>query len=199
MTVHVNSVDLNARNSIRSRVTNGTLIYVAKARLLAALPNSPEWHTLDTGYLALSAAGSDRAFLTLFEVNDYSVLMIHEIYFKFDKSYTKLSPLFYSFLSDSCLIGVQFLIENEAKEMEKQIKGATPVKGRSLGLRRIFGQKAKTKVEIVVSMPQETEKETGMAWDPERGYEVVGSLQDLPEEHKQFMLDQGYARRGSPA
>jgi hypothetical protein len=198
MTVHVNSVDLNARNSIRSRVTNGTLIYVAKVRVLGALPSDPEWQPLDVGFLALSAAGSDRAFLTLFESNEYAVLMVHELYFKFDKFYSKLSPVFYTFPSDMCLIGIQFLLENEAKEMEKQIKGATPVKGRSLGLRRIFRQKARSKAEIVVSMPQQIEIETGMAWDPERGYEVMGSLQNLPEQHKQFMLAQGYGT-GGPA
>jgi hypothetical protein len=92
------------------------------------------------------------------------------------------------------MIGVQFLLESEGREMEKQIIKATPVKGRSFGFRKLFGGGSKAKGgDLVVSMPQETEKETGMAWDPERGYEVVGSLQDLPEEHKQFMLDQGYA------
>jgi hypothetical protein len=199
MTVHVNSVDLNSRNSIRSHVTNGTLLYVCKVRLLVALPTSSEWHILNSGYLALSAVGTERAFLTLFDLNDFTVLMVHELYFKFDTAYTKISPIFYAFPSDACLIGIQFLLESEGREMEKQIKGATPVKGRTFGLRRIFGQKAKSKVEIVVSMPQQTRKETGMAWDPERGYEVVGSIQDLSEEHRQFVLDQGCKRLTSPS
>jgi hypothetical protein len=193
MSVHVNSVDLEARNTVRNRVTNGTLIYVAKVRLLAAFQASTEWSELDVGFLALSAAGSERAFLTLFDTNDFSVIMIHEIYYKFDKNYARMSPLLYAFPSDICMIGIQFLLESEAKEMEKQIIKATPVKGFSLGFRRFFGNRSKAKGEVVVSMPQETEKEAGMAWDPERGYEVTGSLEDLSAEHKQFMLDQGYS------
>jgi hypothetical protein len=191
MSVHVNSVDLEARNTVRSRVTNGTLIYVAKVRVLAAFQVSTEWSELDVGYLALSAAGSERAFLTLFDPNDFSVIMIHEIYYKFDKNYSRMSPLLYTFPSDICMIGLQFLLETEAKEMEKQIIKATPAKGFGTGLRRMFGTRSKAKADMTVSMPQETEKEAGMAWDPETGYEVSGSLEGLSAEHKQFVLDQG--------
>jgi hypothetical protein len=183
-------VDLNARNNVRSRVSDGTLIYAAKVRLLAAFPASQDLVELNAGYLALFAAGSERAFLTLFDLSDFSVIIVEEIYFKFDKAYVKLGRTLWAFPSDVCMIGVQFLLESEGKEMEKQIIKATPVKRRSLGFRRLFGKGSKTKGELVVST-QETDKETGMAWDPERGYDVVGSLEDLPEEHEQFMLDQG--------
>jgi hypothetical protein len=196
MTVNVATVDLTARANIRSRVIKGSLLYVAKVRLLAVFAGPPEWTEMDTGYLALSAVGNERAFLTLFEPNSYEVIMIHELYYKFDKSYTKHSPTIYSFPSDLCTFGLQFLVESEAKEMEKQITKSTPEKASGFGLGKLFRGRAKPKSEVVVSMPQDTTHETGMAWDPEKGYEVVGSLQDLPEEHKQFMLGQGFADQG---
>jgi hypothetical protein len=81
-------------------------------------------------------------------------------------------------------------MESEAKEMQRQIDKSSPTKSR--GLLSFFGKKAKGKGSAVVSMPALESQESGVEWDPEQGYRVAGSFQDLPEEHKQFMREQGY-------
>jgi hypothetical protein len=191
MSVHVNSVDITARNNVRTKVANGTLVYVAKVKLLAAFAASTQWIEVYLGYLALSSVGSDGAFFTLVDCDDYSVLMIHELYFNFAKSYSKVSPTIYAFPSDLCALGFQFLLESEAKEMHRQIEKSSPTKSR--GLRSLFGKKTKSKGPAIVSMPAMDSGESRMEWDPEHGYRITGSFSDLPEEHKQFMREQGYA------
>jgi hypothetical protein len=191
MSVHVASVTPEAKTEIRSRITEGALTYVAKAKLLVAFPSAADWTELYVGYLALSAVGNERAYLTMLDCNDYSMLMVHELYYKFSKAYTKLGPSVYAFPSDICVLALQFLIESEAKDMEKLISKASPAKQRKL--LGWFRKKAST-AEIVVSMPQQSEMETGMKWDPEKGWQVLGSLGDLPEEHRQFMVEQGAAQ-----
>jgi hypothetical protein len=190
MSVHVNSVDMTARNNVRAKIANGTLVYAAKVKLLAAFANSPQWTEVHLGYLALSSVGPDGAFLTLVDCDDFSVLMVHELYINFAKSYTKVSATVYAFPSDLCILGFQFLMESEAKEMHRQIEKSAPAKSR--GLLSFFGKKTKSKGSAVVSMPAMESQESGVEWDPEQGYRVAGSFQDLPEEHKQFMREQGY-------
>jgi hypothetical protein len=96
MSVHVTSVDPGAKNVVRSKVTTGILTYVAKVKLLAALPVPTKWTELYVGYLALSSAG-ERGFLSLFDCEDYSLLMCHELYYKFTTAYAKLSSTIYAF------------------------------------------------------------------------------------------------------
>jgi hypothetical protein len=191
MSVHVNSVDITARTNVRTKVANGTLVYVAKVKLLAAFPASVAWIEVHLGYLALSSVGADGAFFTLVDCDDYSVLMVHELYFNFAKSYTKVTPTIYAFPSDLCVLGFQFLLESEAKEMSRQIEKSSPTKSR--GLRSFFGKKGKAKGAAVVSMPSMDSGESRMEWDPEHGYVFGGSFADLPEEHKQFLRDHGYS------
>jgi hypothetical protein len=181
---------MTARTNVRAKVTNGNLVYIAKVKLLAAFPTSTQWLEVHIGYLALSSVGSEGAFLTLVDCDDFSVLMIHELYFNFQKSYTKVTPTIYAFPSDLCILGFQFLMESEAKEMCRQIEKSAPTKSR--GLLSFFGKKGKAKGAAVVSMPAMESQESGVEWDPEQGYRVAGSFQDLPEEHKQFMREQGY-------
>jgi hypothetical protein len=188
MSVHVASVSPEAKTEIRSRITEGVLTYVAKVKLLVAFATSVEWQELYIGYLALSAVGNERGYLTLFDCNDYAMLMCHELYYKFSASYTKLSSSVYAFASDMCSLGFQFLIESEGKDMEKLISKASPSKPGLL--RNWFRKRSGSSEGAVVSMPQQSEMETGMRWDPEKGWQVVGSIGDLPEEHKQFMLEQ---------
>jgi hypothetical protein len=164
------------------------LTYVAKVKLLAALPVPTKWTELYVGYLALSSAG-ERAFLSLFDCEDYALLMCHELYYKFSASYVKLSSTIYAFPSDVCMLGLQFLFESEGNDMEKLIQKASPRK--KGGLRTLFRRRTVGKTDtVVVSMPHESEQEAGMRWDPEKGWLVVGSEQDLPEEHRQFMQEQ---------
>jgi hypothetical protein len=181
---------MEARNTVRTKITNGTLVYIAKVRLIAAFSNSTLWNEVHVGYLALSSVGTDGAFFTLVDCNDFSVLLVHELYFNFAKSYTRLSQTIYAFPSDFCTLGFQFLLDNEAKEMQRQIEKTAPKK--SWGLLSFFGKKGKGKSSPIVSMPSMESQESRVEWDPEQGYRVAGSFKDLPDEHKQFMREQGY-------
>jgi hypothetical protein len=88
-------------------------VYVAKVKLLAAFLASVAW----IEYLALSSVGADGAFLALVDCDDYSVLMVHELYFNFAKSCPKVTPTIYAFPSDFCVLGFQFLLKSEAKDV----------------------------------------------------------------------------------
>jgi hypothetical protein len=194
MSVHLNSVDLSAQNNIRTVVVNGNLLYAAKVKLLCCLPPVTEWTELHLGYLALSSTPEKLAFLTLVDCNDFSVLMIHELYYQFHKSYQRLCPTVYAFPSDTCLIGIQFLKDHEAKEMERQIQSASLLKSRKSSIFQLLRiGRTKVKMGSVVSMPaMDTGQEVSVEWDAEQGYRVAGSFSDLPEEHKQFMLEHGF-------
>jgi hypothetical protein len=146
------------------------------------------------GYLALSCTGDKLAFLTLVDSDDFSVLMIHELYYKFHQNYHRLCPTVYAFPSNTCLLGFQFLKDHEAQEMERHIQSVSSSKSRKAGIFQLL-RKGSTKAKIgpVVSMPaMDAGQEVGVEWDPERGYRVAGSFSDLPEEHKQFMLEHGF-------
>jgi hypothetical protein len=193
MTVIVASVSTETKNEIRSKITEGNLIYVAKVKIVVALPNPKDWTELFIGYLSLSST-NDRAFLSVYDCDDYRLLMIHELYYHFDEKFTKLSPTLFAFPSDRCMIGIQFLIESEGFDMQKLIRSATPRKRRAL--RHLFRKiSAGRDEQIVVSMPQVSEPDTGMRWDHEQGYVGLGDVQALPEEHKQFI--QGQRRRSN--
>jgi hypothetical protein len=190
MSVVVASVDAEAKALIRSRLPDETLAYIAKAKLLVALPLPSKWTELSVGYLALTTVPENsRSFLSLYDCDDYALIMSHELYYRFDQHYTKLSPTLYAFPSDLGMLGFQFLLESEAHTMEKIVKQATP--RRRGGLRDLFKKKSGSKEDAcLVSMPHDSEHEVGMRWDIEQGYVVVGSLSDLPEEHRQFIQAQ---------
>jgi hypothetical protein len=186
MSVVVASVDAEAKAAVRSHLTDGTLVYIAKAKLLAALPLPAKWTELYVGYLALTNL-RDRSFLSLYDCESCGLLMSHELYYRFDQHYVRLSRTLYAFPSDICMLGFQFLLESEAHTMEKLVRQVAP--RRRGGLRELFKKKAAGRPEdgCVVSMPHDAEHEVGMRWEPGQGYVVVGSVDDLPEDHKQFI------------
>jgi hypothetical protein len=192
MSVKVNSVDAAARNKVREAVTAGLLLYVTKVKLLVALPGATEWTELHLGYLALSSTPQHVCHFTLVDSDDFSVLMIHELYTGFAKSYTKLTPTIYSFPSDACLLAFQFLKESEAKELDGQIHAAASGGKVKPSLFSFASRRAKSKGAVVSIPVMESEKESRVEWDPEAGYRVSGSFSELPDQHQQFMFEQGY-------
>ena len=129
-------------------------------------------------------------FFTVVDQNDTTKLFSHELYKKFSKHYQKLSSDLYAFPSERCIIGIQFLLEAEAKNMESQILKFTP-KSKKKVFKGIFSKKKKPDA-IVVSMPEDIGMKAGVQWDPECGYQIDGSMEDLPKEHLEFMFQQGY-------
>jgi hypothetical protein len=186
MDVRVNFIDIEVRSKVRAKIVNGTLIYIAKVKVLAAFSKSAQWSEVDRGYLALSSVGSDNAFFTLVDYDTFQTLMVHELYFNFPKNYTKVSPTVYAFPSDSCTLGFQFLLETEATEMQRQIEKTAPRKSR--WLLSFFGKKGK--IGAVVSMPSMESQGSRVEWDPQRGYRVTGSFDDLPKEQRKFVHKQ---------
>jgi hypothetical protein len=81
--IHGNSVNATTRSNVRAKISNGNLVCLAKVKLLASFPTSLQWIEVYIGYLALSSFGTESAFFTLVDCDDFSVLMVHELYFHF--------------------------------------------------------------------------------------------------------------------
>jgi hypothetical protein len=108
--------------------------------------------------------------------------MVHELYYKFKESYTKLSPCIYAFPSDTCVLGFQFIIEEEAKEMEKQIRATSPEK-RGL-FTNLFHRKAR--VGNIPPLPYDSDQSSGGHWNSEPDQEPVSDcVPDTGEEHQE--------------
>ena len=86
------------------------------------------------------------------------------------------------------------MYESEAKNMHSQIVKYSPRKKKNSILKSLFSKKNKKKKNesIVISMPEASENKASVHWDPEGGYQIDGSLEDLPQEHRDFVLQQGY-------
>lgn len=185
------SVEPSVVHSIEKIVGHGSLISVAQARLFIAWPKSQKWTELAQGYIVLSVEGGS-ALLTLMSTVDLSILFIHELYYKFAKSYQKLSDTVYSFPSELGTFALQFLRAHEAKAMEGEIKKATPKKQGFLSRRSSLksGLHAKRRLsakDIVVSAPVMEKGRSGVQWDPQNGYVGIGDIADLPEEYRRLI------------
>lgn len=196
---NVGSVDSAVVSSIEKMTGQGALACVAAARLFIAWPKGTTWTQLAEGYLALSVE-SGSALLTLVSMTDLSVLFIHELYYKFSKSYQKLSDTVYSFPSELGTFAVQFLMANEAKNMDNEIRKASPKKqgllSRRSSLKSVFqGKRRLSAKDIVVSMPVVENRGSGMTWDPQSGYVCTGNLYDLPEEYRRLVSSQPAVRK----
>lgn len=186
------SVGISAKAAVEQNIGDLTLTYVTKVKVHMALYDLNLWTEFAVGYLALCLDRDNSVVLTLLDCENYSTLMIHEIYYKFDKHFTEVTPTLYCFPSELCIIGLQFTSEGEAKSMANQIAKACPEKQGFCGAVKKFFSRRKMSAkprEMVVSMPK-AEKETVVKWNPEKGYEVCGSLDKLPEAHRKFILEQ---------
>lgn len=189
--MNVSSVSPEDKNNFISKFRSDNLLYLVKARILVAYPVTNQWNEYCSGNLALHTNSNNCLFFTVVDHNNTSKLFSHELYKKFPKHYQKLSPDFYAFPSERCIIGIQFLLEAEAKNMESQIHKFTPKSNKKTGLKGIFSKKKKSNA-IVISMPEDVGLKSGVQWDPEEGYQIDGSMEDLPKEHLEFMYQQGY-------
>ena len=187
MALQVSSFSPDVRSKITEKLGESTLIYIARAKILTGFPNPLNWTEICEGYLVLYITTDSFVFLSIYDKESYEVTFKHELYINFTKYYRKLTPLLYYFPSDRCNIGIQFLITSEANDMEKQIQKAAPVKEK---FTRLFKKKQNSD-HIVVSMPESTEKGPCVHWDAECGYNVSGTIEDLPEEHQHFISQQG--------
>ena len=75
--------------------------------------------------------------------------------------------------------------------MESQIQKFTPKTTKKKVFKGIFSKKKKPNA-IVISMPEDVGMKAGVQWDPEEGYQIDGSMEDIPKEHLEFMFQQGY-------
>ena len=197
--LRVASVDSSVIQSIEKIMGQGAIVSVSLARLFIAWPKAQAWTELAQGYLVLSVE-SGSAMLTLVSTTDLSILFIHELYYKFAKSYQKLSDTVYAFPSELGMFAVQFMMVNEAKNMENQIRKASPKKqgflSRRSSLKSVFQAKKKFAAkDIVVSMPIVEKNSSGMQWDPQHGYIGIGDVSELPEEYRRLLAAQEAARK----
>ncbi|KAK8834575.1 hypothetical protein M9Y10_012636 [Tritrichomonas musculus] len=187
---NVSSVSPEDRNNLIPKFRSENLIYLAKAKILVAYPVPTQWNEYCVGNLALHINSNNCLYFTVFDHDGTSILFSHELYKKFHKHYQKITPNLYAFPSERCIIGIQFLLDSEAKDMESQIRKVSQKEKKKV-FKGIFSKKKKS-TSIVISMPEDVGTKSGVQWDPEAGYQIDGSIEELPKEHLEFMLQQGY-------
>ncbi|OHT13905.1 hypothetical protein TRFO_15784 [Tritrichomonas foetus] len=192
--MNVSSVAIEDRQTVITKLRSDNLIYLVKAKILVAFPDPNKWNEICSGNLALYITSNKCAYLAVFDNSDTSILFSHELYNHFHNHYQEISPTLYTFPSERCIIGVQFLLASEAANMKSQIAKASPKKNKKSLFKGIFSKKKKLS-SIVISMPEDTGLKSGVQWDPEGGYQIDGSMEDLPIEHQEFMLQHGYRPR----
>ena len=125
----VGLVSAENRQSIQRTHPQFRSIYVTVAKLFVASSDPRSWEERGTGFLDLCTAG-EYVYVNLYDLDTLKLIFQHELYLGFANRYRKLRQGVYFFQSDYCVMAFAFASLSEAKDFKKQLKMASPRRGR---------------------------------------------------------------------
>ena len=183
-TVRICSIDQATSKKIGEKLSDMTIIYLARCKIHVGLQKPSKWVEYREGYLVLCDSNvSPNPFIIQLDPENLNIIFSHELYFDFGKHFQQLATNLYCFPSDSHIIAFQFLLDAEAQVMYQEILKISPKKPSLFS--NFFKPK---KADNVISVPMHTQHTVGMQWDPEQGYlQTFGDIQNLPAAHQQYL------------
>ncbi|KAI7868337.1 hypothetical protein BDF14DRAFT_1795510 [Spinellus fusiger] len=163
------------KNAVRKALPTSKILMAAVARLYVANPDPNQWTY--TGHWGAAAFCKDQNrnnayFIRIVDMSSTTVCWEQELYEDFD--YVKEQPYFYTFETDHCMAGLEFVDVGEAETFHKRLTHRNTIKLKDAQKTNLFGKTAKkSKLDKnTIGMPADFRHVGHIGYSPEKGFSI---------------------------